>query len=115
MADGYCAGFLFPVSHHQHIGHLLHLGGADLLVHAFVPIVYLGAEPSGFQLGQHLFAVLDMSVGDGYQHGLHRGQPQRERAAIVFDQHTQKPLHRAQNGPVDHVGLASSAHCVLVS
>ena len=39
---------------------------------------------------------------------LHRGQPHRERPAVVLDENAQETLHRTQKGPVHHVGPVRS-------
>ena len=46
---------------------------------------------------------LDVAVGDGDDHDLHRAEPDRERAAVVLDEHAEEALHAAQQRPVDHV------------
>ena len=90
------------------------MGSAYLLVHALVAAVNFGAEACFRQGGQDILGIFGVAVGDGDDHGLHRGQPGRERAAVMLDQDAEEPLHGSQNGAMHHVGAAASSLVVLV-
>ncbi len=97
------------ISHHQHVGHLLELGIADLGLHALGALVHLHPQTRCFQLGGHPAGMLHMAVGNGDEHHLNRRQPQGEGAGIVLYQHAQKALQGAQEGSVHHVGSMLAA------
>src|SRR5687767_12576659 len=50
-----------------------------------------------------------VTVGDREQEHLYRGEPEREGAAIMLDQHAEEALHRPEKGAVDHEGPVRAA------
>src|SRR5205814_237877 len=56
------------------------------------------------QLLKHSSGIFGMSVGNWQHDDLQRRQPQRERAGIVLDQHGDKALEAAEDGPMNHHG-----------
>src|SRR5215472_8508094 len=50
-----------------------------------------------------------MLFADGNHRQLNRREPKRKSAGIVLDQHTEKALHRSEQGAVDHERLLARA------
>src|SRR5450755_257292 len=86
----------------EHVGYLLHLRVADLGVHALATAIGLGADASGLELRHDAVGVVDMAIGYGDDHGLHRREPDREGTREVLDQQRHEALRRAGDGAVDH-------------
>src|SRR4051812_40214775 len=51
----------------------------------------------------HVGAKIHIPIGNRNNDGLNRTQPYRQRASMMFEQHTEKPLHASEQCPVDHV------------
>ena len=60
------------------------------------------AGPSARSARGHLVGVGLGLLADRQHPGLHRRQPQRERARVVLDQHGDEALHRPEQRAVDH-------------
>ena len=86
---------------------------ADFQVHPLAAVVHFHAEPGIPQLAGHLPGVLNMPVGDGDDHRLHRRQPQRKRPGVMLHQHPEKPFQRPQDGAMHHIGAGAAALVVL--
>ncbi len=86
----------------EHVRHLLHLGVADLGLHALAAGVDLDAQAGGAQLGCDLVAVLGVAVGDRDQRRLYGRQPDRESAGVVLDEDGHEALDGAEDGAMDH-------------
>ena len=87
------------------------LGGvrADLLLHAVVAVIELGAHALAPELGDDLAEVVGVLLGDGDADDLHRRQPHRERPGVVLEEDREEPLDRSEQRAVDHDRAASSA------
>ena len=82
---------------------------ADLLLHAVVGIVDLGANCLGLQLIHDALKVVDERLGNRDADDLHRRQPCREGARVVLGEHAEEPLDRTEQGAVDHDGAMFGA------
>ena len=91
-----------PVADHQHVGDLLQLGLANLVVHLFLAVVELDPEPAPRAVGADLPGVVQVPIGNRQDDRLHRRQPERERAGEVLDQDGDEALEAAEDGAVDH-------------
>ena len=65
---------------------------ADFQVHPLAAVVHLRPEAGVPQVAGHLPGVVNMPVGDGDDHGLHRRQPQGERPGVMLHQHAKEPF-----------------------
>ncbi len=92
------------VAGHQHVGHFLQLGFADLISNLLLPLVELHAEAGRRQAVAYRPRVFGVSIGNRQDHDLDRRQPERERPGIVLDQQGDEPLETAENRPVDDHG-----------
>ena len=90
------------IAHHQHVGDLLQLGLANLVVDLLLSVVDLRLQAAPGQGGRDLAGIVQMAVGDGQDDGLDRRQPQWEGAGEVLDQDGDEPLEAAENGAVNH-------------
>ena len=75
---------------------------AHLVVDLLVAKVGLDADARGLELG---FDIAGIVVGVGHDrrhHGLHRGQPHRQLAGIVFDQDADEAFIRSKDRAVQH-------------
>jgi len=75
---------------------------ADLVVDLFVAQVELGPKAGGIHRRLDLGGITVGIAGNGGDHNLHRGQPERESAGAVLDQHADETLHGAENGAMEH-------------
>ena len=78
QAQGDLIAFHFLVADHQHVRNLLLLSVANLGVHALAAVVQIGADALGFELGDNVFGVIEVAVGDGNSNHLDRRQPNRK-------------------------------------
>ena len=97
----------FAGDHHER--HLLQLGVADLLLHPVVGVVDLDPQPLGPHPLRDVVQVVVVPLGDRDGLDLHRGEPGRERAGVVLDEHAEEPLDRAELRRVDHHRLLAGA------
>src|ERR1035437_6027604 len=98
--DPSCFGFLVP--DHQQERHLLHGVLANLGVHLFVARIDLDANADGLQLIRNFVGILRMPLADGDHRYLYRRQPNRKRARVVLDEHTEESLDRSEQCAMHH-------------
>src|SRR5215469_6987800 len=98
-----CARRHVVVAGQQHVGDLLALCVADLLLHPVIAGVDLNPDTVLAQPGRDSLQVIHVRIGDRDADNLHRRQPGRERASVVLGEDAKEPLDRAEQGPVDHV------------
>ena len=68
-----------------------------------------------FQIKVVLFAyLLRLKILPGKRYNLHRGEPQRECASIVFQQNAKEALDGAEHRAVDHDGPLLRVVCVCI-
>src|SRR3712207_1507100 len=80
-----------------------------LLLHAVLGVVHLDAQTPAGERPLYLAGVAEVPVGYRDDDSLHRREPDREGAGVVFDHHGHEPLGRARDGSVQQhrcVGLA---------
>jgi hypothetical protein len=101
VPDRHRPGFDLAIAEYQHVGDLLLLGQADLVLHPAVGVVHLDPELLGPQERLELAGALDVTVRDRDDHGLHRRAPDRERAGEMLHQDADEPFERSVDRPVD--------------
>src|SRR5436190_22961394 len=87
----------------DHEGDLLELGFADSLANGVVALVDLDAVTGLAQLGRESAGRFAVILPDRQHAQLHRREPERELAAVVFDQDPDEALERPQQRAVDHI------------
>src|SRR5688572_20122020 len=106
--------FLFAVADHQLVRNLLQRVLADLIADLLVPQIGSDAEALIRKGFPYLLGPFGLRVSDIHHHGLHRGEPGREGAGVVFDQDADETLHRADDRPVQHHRVAAGRMLVDV-
>src|ERR1022692_3098036 len=97
-----CPGLGFLCAQDQRVGHLFHLGPADLGAQLVVVLVERGPDAPGPEPVEESAAVVERLLADGDEAHLLGREPDGEVAAEVLDQHPAEPLHRAEGRSVDH-------------
>src|SRR5882762_1995304 len=93
-----------PLADHEHVRNLLELRLADFIAELLVAVVELGAQTRGTEPRVHRARVLRVLLAHREHARLDRGEPRREGAGVVLDEHTDEPLERAEDRAVDHDG-----------
>ena len=70
----------------------------------FVAQIRFGAQAGAAKRRRHLLGIVALFLGNIQYHDLHRRQPQRHGASIVFDENTDETLERTEDRPVQHDG-----------
>src|SRR5271166_3340902 len=92
VPDRHGAIFGFAVAQHEHVGNLLQLCVADFEIDLLAAVVELGANAGVLESIEDFRGVFDVAVGDWQNDGLHRSEPNRERARVALDQDSEKSL-----------------------
>jgi len=103
-ADRNGAVFHIAVADDQHVGDLLHLAVADLLVDLLVAVVHHHADAALLQGLLDLIDIVEVTVGDGQQGHLGGRKPGGQGAGVLLDEVGQGALVAAEGGAVDDVG-----------
>ena len=95
-------GLLVAVDDHER--DLFDLGVSDPLADGVVGVVHL--DPVRRELATPAHAAASRCCFADREHpDLHRSEPERERAGVVLDQDADEALERAEQRPVDDVGV----------
>ena len=86
----------------QHVGHLLELGLANLVVDLLLALVDLRPAGRPPPAPLHLPGVVDVAVGNRQDDGLERRHPEWEGAGEVLDQDGDEALDAAEDRAVNH-------------
>ena len=105
MAHGDGAGFGFFGADDEHVGNFLELGVANFRGEFFVTVVEMDAGVVALQSVRDVLGVVDHFFADRTDFDLHRSEPERERARIMFDQDAEEALDGAEQGAVNHQRL----------
>ena len=99
---GHCPSLLFFVSHYHLVRELLQAMFAYFIGNFFVSQIHHGTPPGDPQGRRNLPGVVGLVLGDVLHHHLLRRQPHREGSGKVLDEYPEKPLHRPDDGTVEH-------------
>src|SRR3989441_2988449 len=100
--DGHLAAGRLFVAYHKHVGAVSNLRAADLIAAPLIALIEFDAPPSGRQAIADLPGIVEVAVCNRQHAHLLRRQPDREVTGVVLDEKRHHPLHRADDGPVDH-------------
>src|SRR5205823_5968796 len=92
--DADFARLRFFVSYNQKEGHFLQGVLADLGIHLLVALIHVNAYTGRAELITDVLPIDMVPLADRNNHRLHRRQPDRKRARIMFDEHTEESLYR---------------------
>src|SRR6266478_5373748 len=109
MADGDGAGFGFLGADDQHVGNFLELRVADFGGQLFVAVIEVDANIVALQSFGDVLGVIGDFFADRADFHLHRREPQREGARVVFDQDAEEALDGAEQRAVHHERLMLGA------
>ncbi len=90
------------IANNQQERHFLHRVFADLRVHFFIAGVDVETHASSFELFANFIRVIDVALGDGNHDRLYWRKPNRKCSRVVFNQHTEEPLHRSKQRAMHH-------------
>ncbi len=82
----------------------MQLSLANAIGEGFSSAVDLGADSLFLQVACHLLRVGGVPLHHREDRCLDRGKPHGKGPSVMFNQYAQKPLQRAEQGAVDHVG-----------
>src|SRR5471030_1854632 len=99
---GHGIGIPLFVANYKDVGQFLDGMFTYFIRNLLVPQIALYAEPALAQLFSHLLHIFSLRVGDVQDRYLHRRQPHRQRARIIFDQDADEALHRTDDRAVQH-------------
>src|SRR5438445_10683682 len=113
-ADGNKAIFLLAITDHEEVRHLLQRVFTYFIANLLVTQIRLYAESLFYKGLRGVTHRAGLRIGDVHHDCLDRRQPGRELAGVVFDQDTDKTLHRTDYGPMQHHRMATLAVLVDV-
>ena len=93
-----CSLLDFLVPDNEHVRDFLHLGFTNFIAQLLASRIDLHANTPAPQLLADRLSKIELRVGNGNDHRLHRRQPDRESPCVMFNEDPQKAL----NGPEDH-------------
>ena len=91
----------FLVADDQRVRHFVKLRFANLLAQFFAPDIGFGTETAAFEFRRRRLGVLRRAVGEGKHSDLLGGEPHREGAVVLFDEHCERALVAAYGTAVN--------------